>query len=81
MLADQVLAGFAEPLFYLFALGYGLGSFLGQLTEAPIRGIRLVYEGEAAELNTRALTAAAASTANSFAQSSVITVPPPPSPE
>ncbi|MGX7704749.1 phosphoglycerate dehydrogenase [Methylobacterium sp. Gmos1] len=36
-----------------------LGSFLGQLTEAPIRGIRLVYEGEAAELNTRALTAAA----------------------
>ncbi len=26
-----LLGGFAEPLFYLFALGYGLGSFIGQL--------------------------------------------------
>jgi lipooligosaccharide transport system permease protein len=26
-----LLGGFAEPLFYLFALGYGLGSFIGQV--------------------------------------------------
>lgn len=26
-----LLGGFAEPLFYLFALGYGLGSFVGQV--------------------------------------------------
>ncbi len=36
-----------------------LGSFLGQLTEAPVTGIRVVYEGAVAEMNTRALTAAA----------------------
>lgn len=26
-----LLGGFAEPMFYLFALGYGLGSFIGQV--------------------------------------------------
>jgi lipooligosaccharide transport system permease protein len=26
-----LLGGFAEPLFYLFALGYGLGSFIGEV--------------------------------------------------
>ncbi|MDP4021589.1 phosphoglycerate dehydrogenase [Methylobacterium sp. NEAU 140] len=36
-----------------------LGSFLGQLTEAPVTGIRVTYEGAVAEMNTRALTAAA----------------------
>ncbi|MCJ2014891.1 phosphoglycerate dehydrogenase [Methylobacterium sp. J-076] len=36
-----------------------LGSFLGQLSEAPVTGIRVVYEGAVAEMNTRALTAAA----------------------
>ncbi|WP_112663846.1 phosphoglycerate dehydrogenase [Microvirga flavescens] len=36
-----------------------LGSFLGQLTEAPIKGIRIEYEGDVAEMNTRALTSAA----------------------
>ncbi|GJD50854.1 D-3-phosphoglycerate dehydrogenase [Methylobacterium crusticola] len=36
-----------------------LGAFLGQLTEAPIRAIRIAYEGEVAGMNTRALTAAA----------------------
>ncbi|GBU18451.1 MULTISPECIES: phosphoglycerate dehydrogenase [Methylobacterium] len=41
------------------ALAEKLGSFLGQLTEAPIRGIRITYEGEVAGMNTRALTAAA----------------------
>ncbi len=36
-----------------------LGSFLGQLTEAPIKSIRIEYEGQLAGMNTRALTAAA----------------------
>ena len=35
-----------------------LGSFAGQLTESGIIGIRVEYEGQVAELNTRALTAA-----------------------
>ncbi len=41
------------------ALADKLGSFLGQLTDAPIKGIRITYEGAVAALNTRALTAAA----------------------
>jgi D-3-phosphoglycerate dehydrogenase len=41
------------------ALAEKLGSFLGQLTEAPIKGIRIEYEGDVAEMNTRALTSAA----------------------
>src|SRR3712207_2154357 len=41
------------------ALAEKLGSFLGQLTEAPIKGIRIEYEGAVAEMNTRALTSAA----------------------
>ena len=41
------------------ALAEKLGSFLGQLTEASVRGIRIEYEGAVAEMNTRALTAAA----------------------
>ncbi|KAA5597241.1 phosphoglycerate dehydrogenase [Blastochloris sulfoviridis] len=36
-----------------------LGSFLGQLTEAAIKGIRIEYEGEVGKLNTRAINAAA----------------------
>jgi len=36
-----------------------IGSFAGQLTDSGITGIRLEYEGEIANLNTRALTAAA----------------------
>ncbi|WP_181703110.1 phosphoglycerate dehydrogenase [Chthonobacter albigriseus] len=36
-----------------------LGSFAGQLTETGIKGIRIEYEGEVADMNTRALTAAA----------------------
>ncbi len=38
-----------------------LGSFAGQLTETGLIGIRLEYAGEIAELNTKALTAAALS--------------------
>jgi len=30
-----LLGGFAEPLFYLFALGYGLGSFVGEVQGVP----------------------------------------------
>ena len=41
------------------ALSERLGSFLGQLTEAPITGIRVTYEGAVAGMNTRALTSAA----------------------
>ena len=41
------------------ALAEKLGSFVGQLTEAPIRGIRIEYEGVVAGMNTRALTSAA----------------------
>ncbi|MET0194170.1 MAG: phosphoglycerate dehydrogenase, partial [Hyphomicrobiaceae bacterium] len=36
-----------------------LGSFAGQLTETSIKGIRIEYSGEVAELNTKPLTAAA----------------------
>ena len=36
-----------------------LGSFAGQLTEAPIRGIRIEYVGDVASMKTKALTAAA----------------------
>ena len=34
------------------ALAEKLGAFLGQLTEAPIKGMRIEYEGAVAELNT-----------------------------
>jgi D-3-phosphoglycerate dehydrogenase / 2-oxoglutarate reductase len=36
-----------------------LGSFAGQLTDGGVRAIRLEYEGFVADMNTRALTAAA----------------------
>jgi D-3-phosphoglycerate dehydrogenase len=36
-----------------------LGSFAGQLTESGVTQVRLEYEGAVAEMNTRALTAAA----------------------
>jgi D-3-phosphoglycerate dehydrogenase len=41
------------------ALAEKLGSFLGQLTEAAITGIRIEYEGSVANMNTKALTSAA----------------------
>jgi D-3-phosphoglycerate dehydrogenase len=41
------------------ALAEKLGSFLGQLTEASIKGIRIEYEGNVAALNTKPMTAAA----------------------
>ena len=36
-----------------------LGSFAGQLTESGLKGVRLEYAGEIAEVNTRALSSAA----------------------
>lgn len=36
-----------------------LGSFAGQLTETGLKGVRIEYEGAVADMNTRALTAAA----------------------
>ncbi|SDU34789.1 phosphoglycerate dehydrogenase [Stappia sp. ES.058] len=36
-----------------------LGSFAGQLTETGLSGVRLEYEGDVAEMNVKALTAAA----------------------
>jgi D-3-phosphoglycerate dehydrogenase / 2-oxoglutarate reductase len=40
-------------------LAQQLGAFAGQLTETAIKGVEIVYEGNVAELNTRALTQAA----------------------
>ena len=36
-----------------------LGSFAGQLTENPITGVKIEYEGNVAQLNTKPMTAAA----------------------
>ncbi len=36
-----------------------LGAFAGQLTESSIKGVEIAYEGNVADLNTRALTQAA----------------------
>ncbi len=41
------------------SLAERLGAFAGQLTETAIKSVELVYEGHAADLNTRALTQAA----------------------
>ena len=41
------------------SLGEKLGAFLGQLTEAPIKSIRIQYEGAVGDLNVRPITAAA----------------------
>jgi D-3-phosphoglycerate dehydrogenase len=40
-------------------LAEALGSFAGQLTEDPIKGVRIEFEGEVSGLNTRPLVAAA----------------------
>jgi D-3-phosphoglycerate dehydrogenase len=40
-------------------LAQQLGAFAGQLTETAIKGVEIVYEGNVADLNTRALTQAA----------------------
>ncbi len=40
-------------------LAQGLGLFVGQLSDAPMREVKIEYEGDVSELNIRPLTAAA----------------------
>jgi D-3-phosphoglycerate dehydrogenase len=49
----------APRLTPLVRLAEQLGSFAGQLTESGVSGIKLEYEGAVADMNVRALTAAA----------------------
>jgi D-3-phosphoglycerate dehydrogenase len=49
----------APKLKPFIALAEKLGSFAGQLTETGIKKVQLCYEGAVAQMNTRALTAAA----------------------
>ncbi|MBP1151865.1 hypothetical protein [Methylocaldum sp. RMAD-M] len=48
-----LLGGFAEPIFYLFALGYGLGAFIGE-----IEGLSYLAFLNAGILSTSAMNAA-----------------------
>lgn len=48
-----LLGGFAEPLFYLFALGYGLGHFIGE-----VEGVSYIGFLTAGILSTSAMNAA-----------------------
>jgi D-3-phosphoglycerate dehydrogenase len=54
----SITAEEAPKLKPFVALGERLGGFLGQLTEAKIKAIRIYYEGEVANLNVRPITAA-----------------------
>ena len=55
----SITAEEAPKLRPFVALAERLASFLGQLTEAPVKGIRVEYQGAVANMNTRALTSAA----------------------
>jgi D-3-phosphoglycerate dehydrogenase len=55
----SITAEEAPRLTPLVKLAEQLGSFAGQLTDAGVSAIRLEYEGAVADMNTRALTAAA----------------------
>ncbi len=55
----SITAEEAPKLKPMIALAEKLGSFAGQLTDAPIKQVKIVYEGTAGELKTKALTAAA----------------------
>jgi D-3-phosphoglycerate dehydrogenase len=55
----SITAEEAPRLVPFVKLAEQLGSFAGQLTESPIRAIRLEYVGEVAGMKTKALTAAA----------------------
>jgi D-3-phosphoglycerate dehydrogenase len=55
----SISADEAPRLTPFIRLAEQLGSFAGQLTDAGLRGIRLEYAGAVAEMNIRALTAAA----------------------
>jgi D-3-phosphoglycerate dehydrogenase len=49
----------APKLKPFIALAEKLGSFVGQLTETGIKSLRISYEGQVAQMNTKALTSAA----------------------
>ena len=49
----------APKLKPFIALAEKLGSFAGQLTETGIKQVQITYEGDVAQMNTRALTSAA----------------------
>ena len=55
----SITAEEAPKLKPLIALAEGLGSFAGQLTEAPIEKVTLTYEGAVADMKVKALTSAA----------------------
>ena len=55
----SITAEEAPKLKPFIALAEKLGSFAGQLTETGIQKIQIGYEGEVAQMNTRALTSAA----------------------
>jgi D-3-phosphoglycerate dehydrogenase / 2-oxoglutarate reductase len=55
----SISADEAPRLKPFIAVAEKLGSFAGQLTEDPIRGIVIEYAGEVGDMNTRALTSAA----------------------
>lgn len=57
--SPSVTAEEAPRLKPFIKLAESLGSFAGQLTENPIKGIRLEYEGDVADMNIKALTSAA----------------------
>jgi D-3-phosphoglycerate dehydrogenase len=55
----SITAEEAPRLKPFIALAEKLGSFAGQLTESGINKVQIVYEGEVAGMNTKALTSAA----------------------
>ncbi len=55
----SITAEEAPKLKPFIALAEGLGSFAGQLTQAPIEKITITYDGAVAALKTKALTSAA----------------------
>jgi D-3-phosphoglycerate dehydrogenase len=55
----SITAEEAPKLKPFIALAEKLGSFAGQLTESGITKVQFTYEGEVAQMNTRALTSAA----------------------
>ncbi len=54
----SITAEEAPKLKPFIALAEKLGSFVGQLTETGIKSIRISYEGQVAQMNTKALTSA-----------------------
>ena len=55
----SITAEEAPKLKPFIALAEKLGSFAGQLTETGLQKVQIAYEGEVAQMNTRALTSAA----------------------